>query len=314
MKTMQSKTLHPRNFHNDPYDFKSLIKKESSLKSFVLPNKYGNLSIDFANPNAVIALNKALLSFFYDIKYWQIPSGYLCPPIPGRADYIHYLADLLAKANHNNIPNSKQIKGLDVGIGANGIYSILANRIYNWRMMGSDIEKESLANVQNLIDENRLNDIQLKQQKKNSNIFIDIIKSNDKYDFTLCNPPFHKSKKEAQAGTSRKLRNLGKDKSKGVKLNFGGKSNELWCEGGEVEFIKNMILQSKIFEKNVFWFTSLVSKKENLGTIQSFLKKVQPFDIQIIEMKQGQKVSRFVAWTFLNKKEQKDWVQSRWLK
>ena len=58
------KTLHLRNFHNDRYDFNALIKTNPDLQEFVKPNKYGDLSIDFANPQAVISLNKALLAHF----------------------------------------------------------------------------------------------------------------------------------------------------------------------------------------------------------------------------------------------------------
>ena len=120
-----TKTLHPRNLHNNRYDFEALIKTNPNLQEFVKPNKYGDLSIDFANPQAVITLNKALLSHFYGIKNYTIPEGYLCPPIPGRADYIHHIADLLAISNNGVIPKGNTIKGLDVGIGANGIYAII---------------------------------------------------------------------------------------------------------------------------------------------------------------------------------------------
>ena len=41
-------------------------------------------------------LNRAILMHHYGVKSWDIPAGYLCPPIPGRADYIHSVADLLA--------------------------------------------------------------------------------------------------------------------------------------------------------------------------------------------------------------------------
>lgn len=66
--TINTKTLHPRNFHNNRYDFKELIKTKPELKEFVKPNKYGDISIDFSNPQAVIFLNKALLEHFYSIK------------------------------------------------------------------------------------------------------------------------------------------------------------------------------------------------------------------------------------------------------
>ena len=193
----ETKTLHPRNLHNNRYDFKALIKTKPQLKEFVKPNKYGDLSIDFADANAVISLNKALLAHFYGIKNYTIPNGYLCPPIPGRADYIHHIADLLAISNNGIIPRGKNIKGLDVGIGANGIYSIIGSSVYDWDFIGSDIENESIKSVENIVNlnESLKGKIKCKLQTNPENIFSGIITKNDFFDFTLCNPPFHKSNK-----------------------------------------------------------------------------------------------------------------------
>ncbi|MGE4463152.1 MAG: RlmF-related methyltransferase, partial [Arcobacter sp.] len=126
------------------------------------------------------------------------------------------------------------------------------------------------------------------------------------YDFTLCNPPFHKSLDEALAGNKRKVQNLTKQKSTKSALNFGGKNNELWCEGGEIVFIKNMIKESLAFSKNCLWFTTLVSKKENLSFIYKALKDIKAVEVKTIKMAHGQKISRIVAWTFLSKDEQKE--------
>lgn len=308
-----TKTLHHRNFHNNRYDFTTLIKSQDSLKEFVKPNKYGDLSIDFANPDAVIALNKALLSHFYGIKNWEIPKGYLCPPIPGRADYIHHIADLLASSNNGKIPKGKAIKGLDVGVGANCIYPIIGVSVYGWQFLGSDIEKNSIESVLNIINSNEIlkENIKVLQQENPSNIFVNIINKDEKYDFTLCNPPFHKSLEEALVGNKRKVQNLTKQKSTKSALNFGGKNNELWCEGGEIVFIKNMIKESLEFSKNCLWFTTLVSKKENLPFIYKALKDVKAVEVKTIEMAHGQKISRIVAWTFLSKDEQKTWAKNR---
>jgi 23S rRNA (adenine1618-N6)-methyltransferase len=304
--TTKKKTLHPRNFHNDRYDFKPLIESENSLKEFVRPNKYDDLSIDFANPNAVIALNKALLSHFYGVKNWSIPEGYLCPPIPGRADYIHHIADLLASSNGGKIPKGNSIKGLDIGVGANCIYPIIGVSVYAWQFVGSEIDDTSIQSLENIINSNESlkNNIKVKVQENPKNIFKGIISNEDKYHFTLCNPPFHKSLNEALLGNKRKVQNLTKQTTAKSALNFGGKNNELWCEGGEITFIKNMIKESLEFSKNCLWFTTLVSKKENLPFIYKSLKDIKAVDVKTIEMAHGQKISRIVAWTFLSKDEQ----------
>ncbi len=308
-----TKTLHPRNLHNNRYDFPSLIKTKPQLQEFVKENKYGDLSIDFANPQAVIALNQALLAHFYAIENYSIPNGYLCPPIPGRADYIHHIADLLASCNNGVIPKGKAIIGLDVGIGANGIYAIIGASVYDWDFVGSDIEVEAIKSVENVVNSNDSlkEKIKCKLQSKPENIFRGIINKEDIYDFTLCNPPFHKSLKDATEGNKRKVQNLTKQKTAKSALNFGGKNNELWCKGGEVTFIKNMIKESLEFQNNSLWFTTLVSKKENLPFIYKALEDIKAVEIKTIDMSQGQKITRVIAWTFFDKQEQKEWFKSR---
>ena len=306
-----SKTLHLRNFHNDRYDFNALIKTNPDLQEFVKPNKYGDLSIDFANPQAVISLNKALLAHFYGIKNYTIPNGYLCPPIPGRADYIHHIADLLASCNNGVIPKGKAVIGLDVGIGANGIYSIIGSSVYDWNIVGSDIEIESIKSVENIVNSNEIlkEKIECKLQTNPENIFTGIIKADEFYDFTLCNPPFHKSLKDAMDGNKRKVQNLTKQKTIKNALNFGGKNNELWCKGGEIVFITNMIKESFEFKNNVLWFTTLVSKKENLPLIYKKLEDIKAKEIKTINMSCGQKITRVVAWSFFNNEEQKKYFK-----
>ena len=305
------KTLHLRNFHNDRYDFNALIKTNPDLQEFVKPNKYGDLSIDFANPQAVISLNKALLAHFYGIKNYTIPNGYLCPPIPGRADYIHHIADLLASCNNGVIPKGKAVIGLDVGIGANGIYAIIGSSVYDWNFVGSDIEIESIKSVENIVNSNEIlkEKIECKLQTNPENIFTGIIKADEFYDFTLCNPPFHKSLKDAMDGNKRKVQNLTKQKTTKNALNFGGKNNELWCKGGEIAFITNMIKESFEFKNNVLWFTTLVSKKENLPLIYKKLQEIKVKEIKTIDMSQGQKITRVIAWSFFDENRQKEWYK-----
>jgi 23S rRNA (adenine1618-N6)-methyltransferase len=67
------KSLHPRNLHNQGYDFSALIKSHPALAPYVKPSAHGNLSIDFADPLAVKTLNAALLKLDYKIVDWDIP-------------------------------------------------------------------------------------------------------------------------------------------------------------------------------------------------------------------------------------------------
>ncbi|WP_373973652.1 23S rRNA (adenine(1618)-N(6))-methyltransferase RlmF [Chitinibacter sp. SCUT-21] len=293
--------LHPRNPHQGRYDFAALIAASPELAAFVAKNTYGDDSIDFADPKAVKALNRALLAHFYGIREWDTPEGYLCPPIPGRADYIHTLADLLASKT-GDIPRGDAICGLDIGVGANAIYPMLGRASYGWRFVGSDIDAVSLQNAAQIFASNAVlkDGLETRLQTTPKHIFSGIIGPDDYFDFTLCNPPFHASAADAAAGSNRKLRNLGLANKAQLqpKLNFAGQSNELWCEGGEARFIGQMIAESAQFARQVGWFTSLVSKSDNLPQIYRALKRVGAAEVQTLEMAQGQKVSRIVAWRF----------------
>lgn len=302
MKTNDSsKNLHPRNKHNSKYDFNALIQTAPELKVFVHRNKFGNESIDFANPDAVKTLNKALLKHFYKIDYYELPSTNLCPPIPGRADYLHHIADLLAKGINGTLPTGSGIKILDIGTGANVIYPIIGHQEYGWTFVGSEIDIPAIKTATAIIEKNAdLKEyITIRLQDNKRNILKGIIQPNEKFDGVICNPPFHNSKEEATKGTQRKLKNLGKAIEVKPTLNFGGQNNELWCEGGELAFITNMMYESVHFKTQCKWFTSLVSKKENLKPLFTVLKKVKA-TFEVIEMQQGNKTSRILAWKFLN--------------
>ena len=305
--TTEKSGLHPRNLHRNPYDFDKLISCVPELKHYVFKNTHGTSTINFSIAKAVKLLNKALLQNFYQIQNWDIPEENLCPPIPGRADYIHYIADLLAE-DFKGIPDGSLIKGLDIGTGASLVYPLIAHQSYGWEMVGTDINKKSLENAQKILDENPeiSKNIHLKFQHDSNFIFINILNSEDKFTFSMCNPPFHDSEESALKGNLRKTKNLKKAHLQKPNLNFGGQDSELWCEGGELAFITKMINESVLFSSQILWFTCLVSKKENLAKLISVLKKTKAVDFKTIEMAQGMKVSRILAWTFIPSKNRKD--------
>ena len=331
---IEKTALHPRNMHRQRYDFDALIKTSPALAQFVGANAYGDNTIDFANAKAVLALNSALLQHFYNIQNWQIPAGYLCPPIPGRADYVHHIADLLVSANGGAVPQTSHINVLDVGVGANLIYPIIGQREYGWRFVGADCDPKALNNAQQMIDANiGLADcITLRLQVNSANIFKGIICASDFFDLTICNPPFHASLADAQSGTRRKWQQLSQANTASINAqlksaqkksaqvatrnfggprNFGGQGAELFCAGGEKAFINNMMTESAQFAAQCCWFTTLVSAASNLPIFYKTLKKIGALQVKTISMAQGNKKSRILAWTFLNERQQQVWRESQ---
>ena len=287
--------LHQQNKHNGVYDFDALIKAYPALGKYVKPNRFGNMSVNFFDSEAVLALDKSLLIANYGITYWELPPESLCPPIPGRADYIHYISDLIGVGK-----KKKGVKCLDIGVGSSCIYPIIGCTQYGWEFVGSDIDLNSIENAQTIIDKNVVlrGKVELRFQRRSNNIFEGIIKPNDFFDVVISNPPFHNSKENAEKASLRKLQNLKKSKVEPLNLNFGGLSNELWCKGGELRFILNMIAESGKYRNNCGWFTSLVSKERNLDTLLLELKTINVAEYRTINMHQGNKISRILAWRY----------------
>jgi 23S rRNA (adenine1618-N6)-methyltransferase len=331
--------FHPRNRHQGHYDFAALALASPEFAPWLVENPRGarlaesrderhgrnetstaseTLTIDFSNPAAVRALNTALLRQYYGVAQWDLPHGYLCPPIPGRADYVHALAQLLG-----NTPPGRTVRLLDVGVGASCIYPILAAFEYGWHSVGSDIDSRALAAAQRNVAGAGLAEAQiaLRLQPNRGQIFQGIVHSGDYFDVTLCNPPFHASASEAARGNVRKTRNLGaggaaqlscwfvcQGKQSEPTLNFGGQAEELWCTGGEASFIKRMIRESYAFADQVNWFSTLVAKSEHLSDIEKQLGRLadqaagrHTVEMRVVPMAQGAKQSRFVAWRFCAK-------------
>jgi len=282
--------LHPRNKHNKGYNFDVLTQQNENLSAFVTKNKYGNITIDFSDPKAVKELNKTLLQVHYGIRDWNFPDENLCPPIPGRVDYIHHVSDLLAASAIKD-----DITILDIGTGATCIYPLLGVKEYDWNFIATDTELDSLDYAQDIIDDNNLDSkIELRQQFDEANILKGIIEKGDTFSAVICNPPFYKSEAEAKGANSRKSRNLGNNAVR----NFAGNNNELWYPGGEKAFLHNYLYQSSLFKETSVWFTSLVSKKENIESLQKSGEKLKVKTMKIIPMHQGNKITRIVAWQF----------------
>lgn len=311
--------LHKDNFHHGRYDFAELTQALPELKDYVVSNPKGEATIVFSDPAAVKLLNRALLKAYYGINYWDIPESYLCPPIPGRADYVHRLNEWLQYDLMQGQPEKARlkVKALDIGTGANCIYPIVGATRHHWNWVGSDIDPISVNCAKEIVNNNDklARKIEIRHQKNSNHIFAGVITSDDFFVATTCNPPFHKSMQDAQKGTERKNNNLFKNqKSRGQysaaksseKLNFGGQNAELWCPGGEEAFVLNMAQESKDFASQVIWFSTLLSKKDNIRPLRKRLEKLGATDILIQEMSQGQKKSRFLAWTFMSKEQRQN--------
>ena len=306
--------LHPRNRHQGRYDMEALCRANPALRTHLVRTPAGEASIDFSAAAAVRELNRALLRHHYGIAHWDIPDGFLCPPVPGRVDYLHGLADLLAADAGGEVPHGAQVRVLDIGVGANVIYPLLGQAEYGWSFVGSDIAPVSLQAAQANVTGNQLDGvIELRLQANRGQLFKGLLAPDEHFALTLCNPPFHASADEAARGSQRKLRNLSGSAQVAARgrpaLNFGGQANELWCTGGEASFLRRMVAESVDVAGQVLWFSSLVAKGEHLPALHRQLAKAGAVDVREVPMAQGSKQSRFVAWSFHDAAGRRAWWQ-----
>ena len=305
--------MHPRNRNIGRYDIPALVRRLPDLGAFVQPSKSGEDTIDFSQPEAVKLLNRALVLSDYGLDHWDFPEAHLCPPVPGRADYLHHMADLLSCATNGKVPEGKTVRVLDVGVGATAIYPIVGIVEYGWSFVGCDISEESLASSASILASNPKlqGQLECRHQPHAERKFAGIVAPSERFAFTMCNPPFHASAQEAMAGTMRKTRNLKGRKTRRPMLNFGGVSDELICEGGEVQFIRDLMKESLDHAAQVMWFSTLVSKQSHMKGFYAALNAVGPKEVQTMPMGTGNKSTRILAWTFLSKEERAAWFEKK---
>lgn len=310
----EASSLNPRNRSRKRYDIEALCKSFPELKTYVVANKGGDNSVNFSDPKAVKALNRAILKKDYGIDYWEFPDKNLCPAIPGRAEYIHHIADLLAESNSGQIPSGKNTVCVDIGVGASCIYPIIGVIEYGWQFIGSDVSRKSIKSAQNIVDNNPVlkENVKCVLQNEVRHIFKGVIERSHKVDVSICNPPFHSSRSEAKQASLRKVKNLTGEKNPEPQRNFSGNYNELIYQGGELKFIYRMVAESQTYAKSILWFTSLISKEATLKKVRARLNKLAPEEVKVFSITTGNKTSRIIAWTFHDAEERNRWSTERW--
>jgi 23S rRNA (adenine1618-N6)-methyltransferase len=301
--------MHPRNRYAQPHDFLALTQVVPGLSDHLITTPDGRTSLNFTSPKAVRLLNQALLLRDYGLKYWDIPEGNLCPGVPGRLDYIHALAELLEEDQARPQVQRKGIKeqgkkgptkiiGLDVGTGASLIYPILGIKEYGWNFVATDVAEGSLKVAAAIAKFNPglAKKVTLRRQLEPTAVFHNVIRPGERFDFTMCNPPFFESAAAAGAAARQKWEKLGKTTGPSPTLNFGGQANELWTAGGEPAFLRQMIKESMDYANQVGWFTTLVSKKGYLKIAEIEFGRLGITDSRVIGIGQGGKLRRVLCW------------------
>ncbi|KAM0942371.1 putative 23S rRNA (adenine(1618)-N(6))-methyltransferase [Dioscorea sansibarensis] len=314
-------TIHPQNrYSENPPDFALLGSLYPSFQSFLLPSRRpgGRPTIDWSDFNATRELTRVLLLHDHGVHWW-IPDGQLCPTVPNRSNYIHWLQDLLSSDVVPPFQSSEEkVRGFDIGTGANCIYPLLGASLLGWSFVGSDVTKialewarknvqsnphlSELIEIRNACDPsssgNVENDVIREEAPEGSThnpnmwsgccselpVLVGVIKDGEKFDFCMCNPPFFESVEEAGLNP---------------RTSCGGTFEEMVFPGGERAFITHIIDDSLQLKHSFRWFTSMVGRKANLKFLVSKLHEVGVSVVKSTEFVQGHTARWGLAWSFL---------------
>uniref|UniRef100_K3WZ68 AAA+ ATPase domain-containing protein n=1 Tax=Globisporangium ultimum (strain ATCC 200006 / CBS 805.95 / DAOM BR144) TaxID=431595 RepID=K3WZ68_GLOUD len=287
--------LHARNRYKDNApDFYQLAQLYAPFKQYVNDEKQ-TASLAWDDPFAVRELTKTLLLHDFQL-HWSLPIDRLCPPLPNRLNYLHWIEDLLLEANIAALsPSETSIYGIDIGTGASCIYALLGAQMHpNWRFLATEINAESFTSAQENVRRNpaletRVNVLRVQTQRLLREPLEQLKPSfggannGGVVHFCMCNPPFFDDMSEADTNPSTCCM---------------GSSNEMVCSGGEVAFINNMIDDSLVLRHRIVWYTSMIGKKSTVRKILAVLREKQIPQTRTTEFLQGRTKRWGIAWTF----------------
>ena len=282
-----SKLKYNKNiFYNEfKPDFLILIKEFPELKKYIIKHdeKIEEFSFDWSNNDLSLLMTKSILNYYFNIKYYDIPKGFLIPPVPSRLNYLNLINELIKDIEKENII------GVDIGTGANIIYPILGNSVCDWKFICSEINNESYNNAKLILQKNNLEEnINLIKQENKNNIFVSIINQENKYTFSMCNPPYYDYEQEIKI----------EDKKRDTEYNF----DEVYYEKGELGFFERYFEESICYKKNIFLFTILIGKKSNSEIIYDIINSYNNI-IKLCDIKKimtGNNVRYIIYWSFYN--------------
>lgn len=296
--------MHPRNAFRDANpDFGALAARQPALKPHLIPCGKGRFRLDFTSYDATVALNRALLADSYGIRSWNLPQGHLCPAVANRANYLHWIEDLLRLSRPEGCPQrGAAVRGLDVGVGANCVYPLIAASLNGWSFVGADITDSAIDAARANVVENpsvagliEIRDCRQSPREDHregegedevdngGGVLLPAIRADEQFAFCMCNPPFFETMAEAEQNPS---------------TDFGGTEAEMCCEGGEDAFTRRIYADSLRLRERVHWYTTMCGKKDTMKRLRRLLEVRRVPAVRTATFHQGRTTRWGVAWSF----------------
>ena len=126
----------------------------------------------------------------------------------------------------------------------------------------------------------------MRLQTNPEHILRGVVKKNERFDFTMCNPPFFDSMEER---ISRFGRGISHSES------------EECTPGGEITFLHRYARESVHFSDRIGWFSSMTGKKSSALNLRTYLQEMleKKSVVVLSEIGESQTKRWIVAWRFL---------------
>ena len=265
------------------------------------------------------SLCRCIMKERYDILLPNLVSDNerLCPAVPNRVNYIRWIRDIISffqedgdDESTNSTKSKLHYQGIDIGVGASCIYPLLlttyefaSNNDKECKIVGTEIDEISYKLAKANVEANQLQDrIYLLHLSTKKNPIasaldaFDTTKSSNfnrkEFDFCMTNPPFFNEQNIAQSIPKRR-----DNRDRTIMTN-----NESITQGGEYEFIKQMIQDSLMTRSRIRWYTSLVGHKKNLDKLEKYFNFLGFgwSNVFIATFLQGDSHRRWgIGWTYL---------------
>jgi 23S rRNA (adenine1618-N6)-methyltransferase len=233
-----------------------------------------------------------------------LPDDRLCPPVPVRWNYVHWIQELLDTTSEDygeHFDPEREVIGLDIGVGASSIYPLLACATRSgWRMAGTDIDKHSFGYARQNVEANGFgNRIRLALSPHDGPLIPLDKMGMEEIDFVMTNPPFYTSHEDMKASYT--------GKSAPPSAVCTGSENEMICPGGDVGFVTRIFEESLKLRERVEWYTAMLGKMSSLQQIVMKLKEANIGNFAVTALTAGHRTKRWaVAWSFADYRPRND--------
>jgi 23S rRNA A1618 N6-methylase RlmF len=316
-------------------NFLSLAQQYAYFRPFVSERSAGGGgaaygTLDWQDPAALLALTRVLLQHDFGLEF-SMPLNHLCPPVPQRLNYVHWIAELIGEPAQEHTPLTdgkrarKDVRGIDVSVCTH--------------LQTTRFTAKFLLTAKNLIDLCFFLyclSFFLFSGTGASCVFpllcvgaygwnmlgteVDVESVTSALENVARNRLDDKIEVRHVAEPTRMLQGVLRD---GERFDFlmcnppffsslestglnpsrsaAATSSELVCPGGEEAFVSQLVRESKALGcRTIRWCSTMLGRKSSLKTLLSLLhaKSVAALVVQQCEFQQGNQTRWGLAWTF----------------